>query len=88
MNRLSHVEHFNVSLQQTENYGLHEQASWFAAQHIIIAAHGAALTNSIFFFPNTTVVQLYPFQYYFPGYFESLVIKVGGSNVDWYPVSV
>lgn len=78
---------FNVTIQRMDDLKLHEQARWFASQHIIVAAHGAALTNVIFSFPNTTVIQLYPFRYYLPGYFESLVSKIGGHSLDWYPVS-
>jgi hypothetical protein len=77
----------NVSIKQMEGLSMVEQAKWFASQDVIVAGHGAALTNTIFMRPNSIVIHLYPYRYYFPGYFESLVTKVGGYNLDWYPVS-
>lgn len=41
-----------------------EQATWFATKDMVIASHGAALTNSIFITVGTIVLQMYP-----PGYF-------------------
>ena len=62
---------------------LREQAEWFATKDIIIAAHGAALTNSIFITPGTIVMQLYP-----PGFFwqslDPLIEQSGGIALDWY----
>jgi hypothetical protein len=72
------------SLVDMKNLSLKEQAHWFATKHIIIAAHGAALTNAIFIQPGTTIAHLYPLHYYFRGYFESLATKAGGINLDWY----
>ena len=73
-----------VHVQAFEKLSFQEQAEWFATKHIIVAVHGAALTNSVFLQPNTTVIQLFPLDYYFTGYFESLIAKAGGINMDWY----
>ena len=54
------------------------------SRHIIVAAHGAGLTNCSFLQPNATVISLYPRNFYFVGYFESLITQVGGHNLDWY----
>lgn len=72
------------SLQNMGDLSLTEQARWFATKHIIIASHGAALVNAVFLRPGSTVIHLYPKDYYFTGYFESLVRQVGGLNMDWY----
>jgi hypothetical protein len=59
------------------------QAEWFATKDVIIAAHGAALTNSIFITQGTIVMQLYP-----PGYFwqslDPLIEQSGGFAIQWY----
>lgn len=75
---------FSLSVQSLDGLTLQQQAAWFASKRIIVAAHGAGLTNSIFLQPNATVISLYPENFYFVGYFESLVTKVGGHNIDWY----
>jgi len=60
-----------------------EQAEWFATKDVIVAAHGAALTNSIFITQGTIVMQLYP-----PGYFweslDPLIEQSGGYAIQWY----
>jgi hypothetical protein len=74
----------SISIQNLDNLTLEEQAQWFATKHIIVAAHGAGLTNCVFIQPKTTVISLYPMDFYFFGYFESLIDKTGGINMDWY----
>jgi len=75
----------SISVQTLDGLTLQQQAQWFATKNIIIvAAHGAGLTNSLLIQPNTTVISLYPQDFYFIGYFESLITKLGGINVDWY----
>jgi len=71
----------------TAGVPMKDQARWFATQDIIVAAHGAGLTNAVVLRPGSTVIQIYPYRYYFMGYFESLVTKAGGFNMHWYPVS-
>ena len=60
-----------------------EQAEWFATKDVVVAAHGAALTNSIFITQGTIVMQLYP-----PGYFwqslDPLIEQSGGRAIQWY----
>lgn len=54
----------NITVTDFKFKTVKEQASWFATKDMIIASHGAALTNSIFITPGTIVMQMYP-----PGYF-------------------
>jgi len=60
-----------------------EQAEWFATKDVVVAAHGAAVTNSIFITQGTIVMQLYP-----PGYFwqslDPLIEQSGGRAIQWY----
>ena len=62
---------------------LKEQAWYFASKDLIIAAHGAALTNSIFITPKTIVLQMHPSGYYYP-FFEPLIEQAGGIAMDWH----
>ena len=65
------------------NFSLKEQAKWFATKDVIIAAHGAALMNSVFITPNTIVLQLYPNKYFYQS-IEPLIEQTGGIALDWY----
>lgn len=60
-----------------------EQAEWFATKDVVIAAHGAALTNSVFITEGTIVMQMYP-----PGYFwqslDPLIEQSGGHAIQWF----
>jgi len=62
---------------------IEEQARWWAEHDVIVAAHGAALTNAVFVRPGTIVVQAYP-----PGFFwqtlDPLIEQAGGRALDWY----
>ncbi len=60
-----------------------EQAWYFASKDLIIAAHGAALTNSIFITPKTIVLQLHSSGYYYPS-LEPLIEQAGGIAMDWH----
>mmetsp|Transcript_24415 Transcript_24415/g.36225 ORF Transcript_24415/g.36225 Transcript_24415/m.36225 type:complete len:638 (-) Transcript_24415:254-2167(-) len=73
-----------VSLRSFDGLTLRQQAEWFNSQHIIIAVHGAALSNGIFIEPNTTLLQIYPYRYYFKGYYESLFNKMNAYTLEWY----
>ncbi|RMF22760.1 MAG: DUF563 domain-containing protein, partial [Cyanobacteria bacterium J083] len=42
-----------------ENYSVKEQASLFAAAEVIVAAHGGALTNTVFCQPETTIIEIF-----------------------------
>ena len=37
-----------------------DQEEWFATKVVIIGAHGAAMTNSVFITPKAVVMQMYP----------------------------
>ena len=54
----------NITVTDFQFKTVKEQATWFATKDMILASHGAALTNSIFVTPGTIVMQMYP-----PGYF-------------------
>ena len=58
------IPHGNITVTDFSFKTVKEQAIWFATKDVIIASHGAALTNSIFITPGTIVMQLYK-----PGYF-------------------
>ena len=74
---------YNINLTFFDYSSIKEQATWFATKDIIIGAHGAAMTNSLFITPKTIVMQLYP-----PGFFyaalEPLIEQAGGIAIQWY----
>ncbi|KAL3942865.1 MAG: hypothetical protein SGBAC_003029 [Bacillariaceae sp.] len=59
-----------------------EQASWFWHSDIIIAAHGATLSNVMFMRPGTAVIEVFPTDYE-PMMFQDLMDDVG---VYGYPI--
>lgn len=62
----------NITITDFKFKTVKEQATWFATKDVIIASHGAALTNSIFITPGTIVLQMYP-----PGYFlQTLEVRL------------
>lgn len=63
---------------------LGEQAQYFASQDVIVAAHGAALTNCAFLQPGSIVVQLYPKHYFPTFFFEPLIRQVKSHPYAWY----
>jgi len=46
-----------------KNMDLVEQASWWWHKDIVIAAHGAALSNVMFMRPHTAVIEIFPTNY-------------------------
>lgn len=60
-----------------------EQAVWFATKDVIIAAHGAAVANSVFITKDTIVMQLYPPNYFLES-LEPLIEQSGGHAIQWY----
>lgn len=54
----------NITITNFKFKTVKEQATWFATKDMVIASHGAALTNSVFITPGTIILQMYP-----PGYF-------------------
>ena len=55
-----------------------EQALWVHAHDIIVAPHGAGLSNVVFARPCTVVLELYPKHFYLPGFYLPLVADSGG----------
>jgi hypothetical protein len=55
--------------------GIPPEARWMYEHDIIISAHGAAITHSIFVQKCTAVIQLYPEHYYPNKLFEPLIIE-------------
>ena len=62
---------------------LKDQAAWFATKDVIVAAHGAGLTNSIFVTKGTIVLQAYPDAFFWQS-LDSLIEQSGGIALDWY----
>lgn len=60
-----------------------EQAEWFATKDVVVAAHGAALTNAIFITEGTIVMQLYPPKYFWQS-LDPLIEQSGGHAIQWY----
>ncbi|CAB9498104.1 glycosyltransferase [Seminavis robusta] len=60
-----------------------EQAKWFASKDVIVAAHGAALTNSVFATKGTFILQLYPPGFYWQS-LDPLIEQSGAIALDWY----
>ncbi|CAB9498110.1 Protein of unknown function (DUF563) [Seminavis robusta] len=60
-----------------------EQAKWFASMDVIVAVHGAALTNSVFATKGTFILQLYPPGFHFQS-LEPLIEQSGAIALDWY----
>ena len=61
-----------------------DQARWFASKDLIIAAHGAALTNSVFITKGTIVLQLYPPFFYWQ-FYDPLITQSGGLALGYAP---
>jgi Glycosyltransferase 61 len=58
-NEISEVlRHRNFEIVETENLTWREQANLFAGASVIVAPHGAALTNIVFCKPGTRVVEV------------------------------
>lgn len=53
-----------------------EQASWWWNTDIVIAAHGATLSNVLFMRPKTAVIEVFPTGYE-PRMFQQLMVDVG-----------
>ena len=60
-----------------------DQAAWFATKDVIVGAHGAALTNSIFITKGTIVMQVWPDNWFWQS-LDSLIEQSGGIALDWY----
>ena len=78
-----HFLNANVTVTHFNFKTVKEQASWFATKDIIVAAHGAALANSVFITPKTIVLILYPPKIMFQS-LEPMVEQAGGIALDWF----
>ena len=68
-----------------ENVSFPDQAQWMHRMDVVISPHGAQLTNALFLRPCTVVLEIFPMNYYVPGYFSTLVTAVGGLTFVAYP---
>ena len=62
---------------------LKDQAAWFATKDVIVGAHGAGLTNSIFVTKGTIVMQIWPEKWFWQS-LDPLIEQSGGIAIDWY----
>ena len=62
-----------------------EQAKWMNKQDLVISPHGAQLTNLIWARRCIGVLELFPRNYYIPGFFGALASVVGGRAFAGYP---
>ena len=62
-----------LSFQRSDlcGYGLQEQVQLFASADIVVAVHGAALTNIMFMRPKTVLIECFP-PFYYEMTFETL----------------
>ena len=71
----------NVTFSYLDSPQIDDQAAWFATKDVIIACHGAALTNPVFITKGTFVLQLYP-----PGFhwqsLDPIIEQSGGIALD------
>eukprot|EP00121_Abeoforma_whisleri_P016047 Awhi_evm1s14744 len=91
LNLTSLVEHVEeqypdaiVDIKRFANMDLKDQVQWYANQDLIIAAHGAGLTNLAFAHECVVVFQLYVEGYYAPFYYNPLLKDVGGIMFEYY----
>lgn len=59
-----------VSTFYMEDLSFHKQVEYIRNTNMIIATHGAGLTNLIFAWKGTLVYEIYPFLYYPPNFFH------------------
>ena len=67
-----------------EHMSFVDQVRWFSSKDVIIGAHGAVFTNSIWIREHTIVMQIYPPFYYPHYYYDSLIKIAGGVSLSIY----
>jgi hypothetical protein len=72
-----------VEIACMERMSFVQQAEWWSRQDVVVAAHGASMTNLIFM-ENASVIELYPDHYYPMHFYSSLSESVGISHYGWY----
>ena len=65
-----------------ENMTILEQFRLFSRNNIIIAAHGAAISNAVFL--NGALIELYPPNYYPVPFFKDLIVSAGNRHYGYY----
>jgi hypothetical protein len=65
-----------------------EQAEWWSGKDVVVAAHGASMSNLIFMRDNASVVELYPEHYYPLGMYKTLSKSTGVSQDSGRPNSL
>jgi hypothetical protein len=76
--------HATVDIAFMEHMSFVEQAEWWSRHDVVVAAHGASVTNLIFMPENASVIELYPDHYYPVDLYSSLSKAVGVSHFGWY----
>ena len=66
-----------VQTADLEGLSFAEQVSIMVGSAVVVAAHGAALTNIVWMRPKTTVVEVSPHNFDYSSYFGSLAAEVG-----------
>jgi hypothetical protein len=61
-----------------------EQAEWWSAKDVVVAAHGASMNNLISMRDGSSVIELYPRHYYPLGMYTSLSRSAGVSHYGYY----
>mmetsp|Transcript_25042 Transcript_25042/g.37839 ORF Transcript_25042/g.37839 Transcript_25042/m.37839 type:complete len:349 (+) Transcript_25042:49-1095(+) len=61
---------------------LEAQAKWFADKDLVILAHGAAMSNAVFMRPGSSLLELYPSNYFNDMFW--LLMEQCGIHHDWY----
>ena len=65
-----------VRIVDFQDIPFHEQVKLMAHSAVVIAAHGAALINIAWMRPNSTLIELFPFNFEYHTYFGSLARRV------------
>ena len=65
-----------------EGLSFRSQAAFFAKHDVIVAAHGAALTNAVFMRHGTIVLECFPRNYHPVDYYPGLIRQSGGIYVE------
>ena len=72
-----------VTLVNMEDLTVTQQIAWWSQQNIVVAAHGAALTNVIFLRNNSAIVEIFPAHYCPKRYFGALCKITGVRNYNY-----
>jgi hypothetical protein len=73
-----------VDIASMEHMSFIQQAEWWSRHDVVVAAHGAGVTNLIFMRENASVIELYPDHYYPVDFYSSLSESVGVKHYGWY----